>query len=52
MEVFGQIHSPAALSPVKEPPRYPLIRRLSELQTCFERLGKEKNDVPLPEIEP
>jgi hypothetical protein len=51
MEVSGQVHAAAALTPGKEP-RYPLDRRLGGPQSRSGRDGKEKNSQPLPGIEP
>jgi hypothetical protein len=42
MEVCGQLHAPAALSPGKSP-RYPLVRRLGGLQIRRGRGGEDKN---------
>jgi hypothetical protein len=41
-EVSGQLHAPAALSPVKEPPPYTLYRRLGGPQSRSGRCGEEK----------
>jgi hypothetical protein len=51
MEVSGQIHTPAALPPRKEP-WYPLDRRLGGPQSRSGRGGEEKNSQPLPGLEP
>jgi hypothetical protein len=51
MEVSGQLHVPATLSPGKEP-RYPLDRRLGGPQSRSGRDGEEKNSQLPPEIEP
>jgi hypothetical protein len=51
MEVSGQLHSPASLTPRKEP-CYPLDRRLSGPQSRSGRGGEEKNSQPLPGLEP
>jgi hypothetical protein len=50
MEVCGQLHAHAALPPGKDP-RYPLYRRLGGPQSRSGRYEKEKNRLPLPEIE-
>jgi hypothetical protein len=50
MEVSGQLHAPAALTPMKEP-RYPLGGRLGGLQSRSGHDGEEKVPV-LPGIEP
>jgi hypothetical protein len=52
MEVSGQLHSPAALPPGKEPLVYPLDRRLGGPQSRSGRGVEEKNSQPPPEIEP
>jgi hypothetical protein len=51
MEVSGQLHTPAALPPGKEPRRYPLDRRLGGPQSRSGLRG-EKNNLVLPVIEP
>jgi hypothetical protein len=51
MEVSGQLHIPAALSPGKSP-RYPLDRRLGRPQRRSGRGDEENNSQPPPEIEP
>jgi hypothetical protein len=51
MEVSGQLHAPAALSPGKEP-CYSLDRRVGGLQSRSGRGGDEKNSQPAPGIEP
>jgi hypothetical protein len=51
MQVSGQLHSPAALSPGKEP-RYLLDRRLSGPQNRSGLGGEEKNSQPQPGFEP
>jgi hypothetical protein len=50
MEVSGQIHSLAVLSPGKSP-WYPLARRLGEIQSLSGCDGEEKNFQPLPGLE-
>jgi hypothetical protein len=50
MEVSGQLHTPAALTPGKKP-WYPLDRRLRGSQRRSGRGGEEKNSQPPPEIE-
>jgi len=42
MEVSGQLHTPAALPPVKDP-SYPLDRSLGGPQSRSGRGGEEKN---------
>jgi hypothetical protein len=42
MEVSGQFHVSAALPPGKEPPRYPLARRLDGPQSRSGRGGEQK----------
>jgi hypothetical protein len=42
LEVSGQLHAPAALLPGKEPPHYPLDRRLGGPQSRSGRRGEEK----------
>jgi hypothetical protein len=49
MEVSGQIHASAALTPWKEP-RYPLDKRLGGPQSRSGHYGEEKNQPP-PGIE-
>jgi hypothetical protein len=51
MEVSGQLHAPAALSPEKIP-WYPLDRRLGGLQSRSGRGGEEKNSQPRRESNP
>jgi hypothetical protein len=51
MEVCGQLHAPAALSPGKEP-RYPLDRRLGRPQSQSGHGGEEKDSQSSPGIEP
>jgi hypothetical protein len=51
MEVSGQFHAPAALSPGKIL-WYPLDWRLGGAQSRSGRGGEEKNSQPLPELEP
>jgi hypothetical protein len=51
MEVSGQLHIPAALSPGKDP-WYPLDRRVGGPQSLSGRGGEEKNFQPLPGLEP
>jgi hypothetical protein len=53
MEVSGQLHAPAALLPGKGV-QYPLCKKkkLGELPNRSGRCGKEKNLLPLLEIEP
>jgi hypothetical protein len=48
MEVSGQLHAPAALSPGKDP----LDRRLGGLQRRSRRGGEQKNSQSLPGLEP
>jgi hypothetical protein len=50
MEVSGQLHDPAALSPGKSP-QYPLDRRLGGPQSRSEHSIEEKNSQSLPGIE-
>jgi len=50
MEVSGQLHAPAALTPGKGP-RYPFDGRLGGHQSRSERDGEEKNSQPLPAIQ-
>jgi hypothetical protein len=45
MKGNGQLHSPAALPPGKEP-RYPLDKRLSGPQSRSRRCGEEKSSLP------
>jgi len=45
MEVNGQLHTPAALSPGKES-LYPLDRRLDGTQSSSGRGGEDKNSQP------
>jgi len=52
MEMSGELHDPAALSPRKEPPWCPFYRRLGGLQSRSGRCGEGKNSEPLPGIEP
>jgi hypothetical protein len=51
MEVSGQLHSPAALPPGKDPP-YTLDRRLGGAQNRSGHGGEEKNSQPPSGIEP
>jgi hypothetical protein len=51
MEVSGQLHTPAALPPGKEP-LVPLDRRLGGPQSRSGLCGLEKNSQPPPGIEP
>jgi hypothetical protein len=51
MEVSGQLHVPAALSPGKSP-WYPLSRRLGESQNRSGRGVEEKNSQPLQGLKP
>jgi len=48
MEVSGQIHTPAALPPGKEP-RYQLARRLAGPETVWTWWRREKNLCPFGE---
>jgi hypothetical protein len=48
MEVRGQLHAPAALSPVENPP-YLLYRRLGEYESRPGRYGEDKNSCPYRE---
>jgi hypothetical protein len=50
MEVSGQLHAPAALSPGGKNPRYLLDIRLGGPQSLSGRCGEEKN-LALPGIE-
>jgi len=50
MQVCGQFHPPAALSPGKEP-CYPLNLKLCELQSRCGYCGEEKNLLSLSGIE-
>jgi len=52
MEGSGQLHATAALPPWKEPPLYPLYKRLGEPQSHSECGGEEKNSQPPPRIVP
>jgi hypothetical protein len=54
MEVSGQLHAPADLSPGEEPlvPIGSLDRRLDGSQSRSERGGEEKNSQSLPVLEP
>jgi hypothetical protein len=49
--VSGQLHTPADFPPGKEPPPYPMGRRLGEPQSRSARRGEEKN-LALPGMEP
>jgi hypothetical protein len=49
MEVSGQLHATATLSPVKSP-RYRLDKMVGGPQNRSGRGGKEKTSQPLPEI--
>jgi hypothetical protein len=51
MEVIGQLHTPVALPPGKEP-WYPLDRRLGGSQSQSVHRGEEKYSQPLPGFEP
>jgi hypothetical protein len=52
MEVSGQLHAPAALTPKERVPgTYPLDRRLGGPQSRSGRVGEEKNSQPLPGLE-
>jgi hypothetical protein len=51
MEVSGQLHSPAALTPGKES-LVPLDRRLGGTQSRCEGGNEGKNFQPLPGLEP
>jgi hypothetical protein len=50
MDVNGQLHGPAALTPGKQP-LYPLDRRLGGPQNRYGRVPKKKKFLPLPEVE-
>jgi hypothetical protein len=50
MELSGQLHAPAALSPLKEL-QYPLDRMLGGPQSRSGRGGEKKNSQPLPGIQ-
>jgi hypothetical protein len=50
IEVHGQLHIPAVLTPGKEP-WYALDMRLVDLQSRYGCCGKEKCLLPLPGIE-
>jgi hypothetical protein len=52
MGVSGQRHVPAALYPRGNDPRYPLYRRLGELQSWSGYRGLRKKLLPLPGIDP
>jgi hypothetical protein len=51
MEVSGQLHAPAALTPGKSP-WHPLDKRLGGPQSQSGRGGEEKNLQSLPGLEP
>jgi hypothetical protein len=51
MEVSGQLHTPAALPPGKEP-LVPIVQEVGGPQSRSGRGGKEKNSQLLPGIEP
>jgi hypothetical protein len=51
MEVSGQLSTPAAFPPGKQPP-YPLYKRLGGPQSLFRHYGEEKNLLPLPGMKP
>jgi len=51
MEMNGQLHAPAALTPGKLPP-YPLDRRLGGPQSRSGHGGEEKNSQPPPRMSP
>jgi hypothetical protein len=51
MEVSGQFHASAALSPGKKP-LFTLDRKLDGPQNQSGRGGEEKNSQPLPGLEP
>jgi hypothetical protein len=52
LEVSSQLHALAALPLGKDPPYYPLDRKLGGPQRRSRRGGEEKNSQPLPELEP
>jgi hypothetical protein len=52
MKVRGHLHAPAALTLGKEPPLYPLNRRLAGHRSRSGRCGEKKYLLPLPGIEP
>jgi hypothetical protein len=52
MKVSDQFHAPTALPPGKEPPWYPLDRRLGGTQSRSGRGGEEKIPSPRRESNP
>jgi hypothetical protein len=51
MELGGQLHAPASLTPGKDP-KCPFHRRLVGLQSQTERCGVEKSLSPTPVVKP